>query len=73
MLVAAYGVTGLGTCIDAVKMLGTEIQVKSQCGEVVIPVGVFDYHLNVLVDLFGRTQDHVQGGVIHQFQTVIGP
>ena len=39
----------------------------------VIPVGVFDYHLDILVDLLGGTQDYVHGGVIHQFQTVIGP
>ena len=73
VLVAAFRVTGLSTGIDTVKVLGAKIQVEAECREMVIPVGVFDYHLNVFVDLLGGTQDYVHGCIIHQFQTVVCP
>ena len=66
-------ITRLSTCPDAIKDLGSILQIKAEPLEMVIPVGVFDDHLHLRIHSFRRTYHQIPCSIIHQLQTILRP
>ena len=73
MLVAADGVTGLSTRINAVEMLRAIVQVETQCREMVVPVGILYDDLAFGIYGMGGAKHYVLRRILHQFQAVLRP
>ena len=68
VLVRHHGVAGLGAGVDAVEDPRLRLEVEARVGEVLVPVGVLDDHLDLRVHRLRRPHDQALRGLLHQVE-----